>query len=116
MCLHLQCVLPVPQLLAAQAQDTSNNTAAAASIAFTLEQAFSGQLSVSGVITALTSGCSLSGKTSTAVTEQLPPDFASAKVYCNLVTQQAVVDWQDIAQVPTAVHHNLTHKERSSSA
>lgn len=113
MCLHLHRVFFVPQLLAAsQAQETSDDTSdAAASTAFTLQQALSGQLNVSGVITALTSGCSLSEKSPTAVAEQLPPDFASATVYCNLVTQQAVDDWQKIAQVSTALNHNLTHKE-----
>ncbi len=116
MCLHLHCVFLVPQLLAAsQAQDTSNDTSdAAASIAFTLQQALSGQLSVSGVITALNSGCSLSGKTPTAVAEQLPPDFASATVYCNLVTQQAVDDWQNIAQVSTALLTILITKLEAS--
>lgn len=116
--MHLYCVFLVPQLLAvSQAQDTSNDTSdAAASTAFTLQQVLSGQLTVSGVITALTSGCSMSEKSPTAVAEQLPPDFASATVYCNLVTQQAVNDWQNIAQVSTALHHNLTHKEWSSSA
>ena len=111
--MHLHCVFFLPQLLAAsQAQNTSNDTSdAAASIAFTLQQALSGQLSVSGIITALTSGCSLSDKSPTAVAEQLPPDFASATVYCNLVTQQAIGDWQNIAQVSTALYRNHTHKK-----
>ncbi len=102
----------VPQPVAAsQAQDASNDTSdAAASTALNLQQALFGQLSVFGVITALTSGCSVSETSSTAVAEQLPPDFATATVYCNLVTQQAVDDWQNIAQVSTALHHNLTHK------
>ncbi|DBA75632.1 TPA: hypothetical protein ACH3X2_009068 [Trebouxia sp. C0005] len=100
----LRCICAVFLLLltCSEAQDTRNDTSdAAASIAFTLQQAVSGQLSVFGVITALTSGCSLSEKTPTAVAEQLPPDFASATVYCNLVTQQAVDNWQIIAQENT---------------
>ena len=109
--LHRVFLVPQP-LVASQAQDTSNDTSdAAASTALTLQQALSAQLSASGVITALTSGCSLSAKSPTAVAEQLPPDFASATVYCNLVTQQAVDNWQNIAQVSTALHHNLTHKK-----
>ncbi|KAL0046818.1 hypothetical protein WJX82_010658 [Trebouxia sp. C0006] len=100
----LRCICAVLLFLVtvSEAQDTSIDTSdAAASTALTLQQALSAQLSASGVITALASGCSLSAKTPTAVAEQLPPDFASATVYCNLVTQQAVDNWQNIAQENT---------------
>ena len=93
-------------LVATQAQGASDSTSdAAASSAFSLQQALSGQLNVSGAITSIYSGCSTADTVATAVAEQLSADFTSAAVYCKLVSQQSIDDWQSVEQVLNAAQH-----------
>lgn len=104
-------------LVAAQAQGAFGSTSdAAASNAFSLQQALSGQLNVSGAITSVYSGCSTADTVATAVAEQLSADFTSAAVYCKLVSQQAIDDWQSVEQVFNAAQHAVCEPQEPTLA
>lgn len=94
-------------LTQAEEADFTGAESSAASTFFTLQQALSGQLNTSGKITSVLRGCYSADQTVTVVAELLSSDFASATLYCKLVSQQAIDAWQSIDQVFNMVSNLL---------
>ena len=91
-CSFLQYACNFTVLFQAQDGGSSSQTNVTTNSSLSLQQVLAGQLSLAGNITSVHKACSEA--TAVAVAEQLPPSFASAAVYCKLVSQQALDAWQ----------------------
>ena len=68
-----------------------------------LQQAFSGQLTASATISAVSAGCNTVDSSITAIAVGLPADFVSATVYCGVAPAQSVQFWGGLLQVVACV-------------